>query len=306
MAPVCPLAAFSFGNSFLQPTVDLFPDATPATNGTASETGVAGAPPLFATYFGKFEIYRADRAVIVGWSTLASRIACYLIARMGLPVQREELIDWLWPNIEVRLASHRLQVAVSELRRQLDAPGTPVTVVRFEGGAYSIKDDAIVTDCDLFERCYRRAQDYLMRRDLTRAAAELTTAVALYGADYLADAPYAEWAQRRRAYFVERHLNVLAFLCDIAAAQGRHELTIEFALRILETDNLRERAHRHLMRAHYRLGQRACALRHYHTCEEILWRELSIRPSQATQVLYRAIVDEVALPAEPSGREVTA
>ena len=63
-------------------------------------------------------------------------------------------------------------------------------------------------------------------------------------------------------------------------------------------DNLRERSHRHLMRSHYRLGQRACAVRQYRTCARLLADELGLRPSHETQQLFAAIRDDAELPDE--------
>ena len=72
----------------------------------------------------------------------------------------------------------------------------------------------------------------------------------------------------------------------------------EYARAILAVDNLREQAHRHLMRAHYYLGQRASAIRQYRACAADLERELGAAPSLLTQQLHEAICRDHNLPAE--------
>jgi two-component SAPR family response regulator len=96
----------------------------------------------------------------------------------------------------------------------------------------------------------------------SEAATAFRVALATYQGDYVADDPYAEWAREQRMHFSERLLNALTFLADDAWQERNLTGLVEYARQVLEVDELRERAHRHLMRAHYMLGQRACAVRH--------------------------------------------
>jgi DNA-binding SARP family transcriptional activator len=93
-------------------------------------------------------------------------------------------------------------------------------------------------------------------------------------------------------------LSALTALCDYAAQRRDYGTVEEHARAILAVDNLREQAHRHLMRAHYFLGQRAAAIRQYRACQADLQRELGVAPSLLTQQLHEAICHDRELPAE--------
>jgi DNA-binding SARP family transcriptional activator len=272
--------------------------AGPRAGATDTASADHGLPPLYATFFGRFAIFRAGERLHLGQSRAVVELCRYLIARSGEPVQREEIIELLWPDAEPERALHRLHVAVSGLRRILDAPGAVKSVIQLEDERYTIADEAITTDCALFEARYREGRTLLSRPDGATGAASLRAALSLYRGDYLSDQCYAEWTHQARAHFMERRLSALTLLTEYAANSGDLAGVLEHATEILEIDGLRERAHRHLMRAHLALGQRACAIRQYQTCTELLEQELGVEPSRLTRQLYEAIRVDSELPPE--------
>jgi DNA-binding SARP family transcriptional activator len=70
----------------------------------------------------------------------------------------------------------------------------------------------------------------------------------------------------------------------------RADRQIEIALKALTLDPAQESAHRTLMRLYAETGQRSEAFRQYFRCRETLWREFSIRPEPATDLLYKAML----------------
>src|SRR5438874_12906008 len=80
---------------------------------------------------GGLRVRHGDR-VIPSFSTQKTGV---LLASLALqprqPRPREVLIDTLWPEDERDAGLHKLSVALSSLRRQLEPPGVPAgTVVR--------------------------------------------------------------------------------------------------------------------------------------------------------------------------------
>ncbi len=270
--------------------------------GRAGGAGVAARPetpaPLYARYFGRFALFRGEEPLPLGQNSSVVQLCCYLAARVGILVPRDELIELLWPEAEPQRAIHRLHVAVSALRGLLDSAGAPTSVVQCENERYAIAAGCLVTDAALFDAHYQQGRHCLAQRDADGAVAAFVAALALYQGDYLADTPYVEWSHLPRAHFAERRMNALVVLCELAAQASELGTVIDYAQQILELDQLRERAHRHLMRTHYALGQRACALRQYEACARLLQTELGVRPSQLTERLYQAIRDDTELPAE--------
>jgi DNA-binding SARP family transcriptional activator len=253
---------------------------------------------LYATFFGTFVVHRNGTRLELGRNRPAGELGRYLLARAGRPVAREELMELLWPESDPGHTMHRLHVAVSSLRRVLDFPQSPESIIRHVDGTYAIASDTVQTDCDQFEAHFRRGRALLDQHDWRGASTAFTAALELYAGDYLAEYPYADWTQRYRAHFTERRINALLLLCEHALRQRDFSAVLEYAHRTLEADHLCEPAHRYLMRAYYRLGQRAPAVRQYGACVNALRGELGVAPSELTQLLFRAVCDDTPLPDE--------
>jgi DNA-binding SARP family transcriptional activator len=253
---------------------------------------------IYARCLGGFAIYRGDLELNIGKSRAAQEICRYLIAHAGRRVSSEDLIELVWPNADAELAAHRLHVAVSTLRHALESAGARPSLIHFDEGAYFISSNDVVTDCDLFNRWYDAAKAHIHRGDMTSATSAFKKALALYQGDYFSDIPYAEWTHDARAHYIERRLSALTFLCEHAERAGDFLEVAECARAILSIDDLREIAHRHLMRAHYHLGQRGVAIRQFRICCELLEKELGVTPSRLTRALYEAIRDDNQLPAD--------
>jgi DNA-binding SARP family transcriptional activator len=269
----------------------------PAGPRLLDDGALTSEPPLFATFFGGFALYREHHRLSIGSSRPVCELGTYLMAHAGQSIARDALMDLLWPEVDPARAAHRLHVAISDLRRIVDARGL-TTLVSLQDDSYRIAASSVATDCDLFEQHYQRARRYVVHGDEHLAAAAFEAALQLYTGEFLADHPYLEWAAQKRAHFAERQLGALTALCEYAARRRDFGAVLEYARAILAVDNLREQAHRHLMRAHYSLGQRASAIRQYRTCAADLERELGVRPSLLTQQLHEAICHDHALPAE--------
>jgi LuxR family transcriptional regulator, maltose regulon positive regulatory protein len=260
------------------------------------------APELYGTLFGNFNVYRAGRQLAIAAKGAVAELSRYLVAHAGRGIPRDELLELVWPDANHDRAVHRLHVAVSTLRRELNGRARPSrrekTPLRLEDDRYYLAADAIITDCELFEAYYRQGKADRARAEYASAAHSFRAAVAVYAGEFVADRPYAEWAEQRRTHFAERRLDMLDWLCEHALRESDMMSMLDYGREILEIDNLRERTYRHLMRAYYYLGDRGLAIRQYRACADVLHSELGVNPSQQTQQLHRAISDDSPLPKE--------
>jgi DNA-binding SARP family transcriptional activator len=273
--------------------------AVPAESRPLESQTARQVAPVYARCLGGFSVYRDDIELSLGKSRASQEVCRYLIAHAGRRVSSEGLIELVWPDADADLAAHRLHVAVSALRHSLESSGLKLNLILSEEGSYCVPRDVVVTDCELFDRWYDAGRASIQARDATAAASAFKNALLLYHGDFCSDIPYAEWTHDARAHYMERRLSALTFLCAHAEAEGNYLEVVERARAILSTDNLREIAHRHLMRAHYHLGQRGVAIRQYRLCSDLLRRELGVAPSRLTRALYEAIRDDDPLPTDP-------
>src|SRR5262249_17344726 len=149
---------------------------------------------------------------------------------------RETVIEAIWPEDAPAAARHKLSVALSSLRRQLEPPGVPAGAViladRFNVG---LNPASVTTDVADFEAALRSAQ---ASRAVDREEL-LARVVALYVGDLL-PGYYEEWAVAEQRRLAERYLEALRQLAGCLAARGDLARALEHAQRALAADPLRE------------------------------------------------------------------
>ncbi|MHC4816373.1 MAG: BTAD domain-containing putative transcriptional regulator, partial [Planctomycetota bacterium] len=130
--------------------------------------------------------------------------------------------------------------------------------------------------------------------DEVAAVAALEQAVTHYGGELLPSC-YDEWILPLRETLRRRFTAALAQLVELLEQQHRYAPAIDYAHRLLRQDPLREATYRRLMRLHALTGDRARAVRVYHSATTLLKRELGADPSPATRAVYEALVAEAEL-----------
>ncbi|MFL5801098.1 MAG: ATP-binding protein, partial [Roseiflexaceae bacterium] len=108
---------------------------------------------------------------------------------------------------------------------------------------------------------------------------------------------YDDWVLVERERLRHVFLAALERLVLLLEQQQDYGAAINYAQRLLRHDPLHETTYQHLMRLHALSGDRASALRVYHTCATLLERELAVEPSPATCAVYEHLVHGDLLPA---------
>ncbi|MGE5117918.1 MAG: ATP-binding protein [Betaproteobacteria bacterium] len=92
-----------------------------------------------------------------------SRAVAMLLARLALEPRRrharEELIERLWPGVDVEVGRNRLRQALSTLRRLLEPPGdVPGSVLVADRHSISVHEGVLDSDVERFERHLRHGE----------------------------------------------------------------------------------------------------------------------------------------------------
>jgi ABC-type oligopeptide transport system substrate-binding subunit/DNA-binding SARP family transcriptional activator len=200
----------------------------------------------------------------------------YLALHRQRPQPRERLADLFWGDRPERRARRSLTTALWHIRRCLPAEDWLVSDVH----AVQFASEAdLWLDVTEFEALVARA-------DLSC----LQSAVALYRGDFL-DGFYDDWVLNERYRLETLFSEALGRLMLGLEAEREYDSALAVGLRLLQYDPLREDAHRLVMRALCRLGQRNAALEQYRRCQEAVQQELSTEPMVETTELYRAILE---------------
>jgi ATP/maltotriose-dependent transcriptional regulator MalT/DNA-binding SARP family transcriptional activator len=209
-----------------------------------------------------------------------------LLTQRGRWLQREEIVDRLWPNLAPEAAQRDFKVALNALNKAIEPQRSADDVFAFvvrEGSAYRLRPEADVwVDAIEFEQACEAG---LRADDL----GQLRSALRLYRGDYLPDALYEDWASEERERLLSLYLRAADKLAGLLIEQDVFDEALDICQAILARDAYWERAYRLMMIAHARQGNRPLALRAYQRCVTTLRDELGVEPSAATTSLYRQI-----------------
>ncbi|MFN8442775.1 MAG: bacterial transcriptional activator domain-containing protein [Caldilineaceae bacterium] len=206
---------------------------------------------------------------------------------------KEQIIDRLWPDLEIDKGDRDFKVALNAVNKALEpkreAWGESNFVQRRDL-AYSLNMRNIWLDSEVFELLVEAANEALLQNssDEERAIACYDAAVHIYKGEYLPDRLYEDWSSAER-----ERLQLLAFGAMIRLGElllSREPLeTIRLTQRVLHYDPVWEDAYRLQMRAYMIQGNRPLALRTYEQCEDILEKEFGVPPLPETSELYQKI-----------------
>ena len=235
--------------------------------------------------FGGLQIEQNSTPIAGFISNKVAALLVYLVST-GRVHQRDALAALLWGEMPEADAKNNLRQALANLRK-LTQPHLIITrnTVAFETAVpYTL-------DTQTFEQQLHASRHQTGRNRFL----QLHEATALYQGDFLAgffvrDAPdFEEWMLAQRLRFRELALHALHSLTEHHLSRGEYGRAIDFATRLLALDAWREEAHRQLMLALARSGQRSAALAQYETCRQMLVQELGVAPTSETLALYDRI-----------------
>jgi LuxR family maltose regulon positive regulatory protein len=200
--------------------------------------------------------------------------------------RRDQVIDDLWPALDLEAGRRNLRFTLACLQRALEPDrraGEPPFFLRPEGDRLRLAGgDHLDVDAWTFRRRLDEAE-----RAASPAAAVATwlTALPLRRGPFLADLPYAEWADAARDEMEARFV-AAAVRAGELLARSDPARALELAGRALDVDRYSERAYRVLAAAHHAGGDGLEARRALARCREAL-RELGAEPGPETLTLER-------------------
>jgi DNA-binding SARP family transcriptional activator len=196
-------------------------------------------------------------------------------------LQREEVMDLLWPDLAPAAAAANLRKALHYARKAVDLDRDE-SLIASAGDALFLPSERLWVDAEAWRAAAanaRRAGD----------PGAYAAAVDLYGAGLLPDDRYEEWALAYRDELHSEFVTLLEELTALLEARGEIEAALRAADRLVDVEPLREQGHVALIRLHALAGRRGEALRRYEHLRALLKGELGVEPSGETQRLYEEV-----------------
>jgi predicted ATPase/DNA-binding SARP family transcriptional activator len=268
---------------------------------TSTATSPAPSSGLRVYLLGQFRI---ERNVGGTWQTEDSRtwhrrraralLGC-LLSNPGRRLGREQVMEMLWPDLDVDVAANRLNGAVHELRQILEpdiARPAASRLLRLERDILELADSSqIWVDAEAFENLLKEAHT---TTDPKHAEVLLEEAAELYQGNYLLEELYAEWAAPRRDALQRAWVGLLLELANLQAEQHTEDQptyikAIDTLDRLRTADPTNETALQRLMILLTHLDRRGEALQIYAQHVKMLKREYESDPLPETIKLYDSL-----------------
>jgi len=220
----------------------------------------------------------------------AKRLVKLLALTPAHRLQRDQVLDVLWPDLAPDAALHELRKALSLARRALQPGGNRASSIYLQYSDDTLSlSPSVWVDTDVFETMARTVR---RQSDLDG----LHKALEAYAGPVLPEDLYEDWAQARREQLEHLEVHLRQELAERLAACGQTLQASEQLEQVLMRDPTREETHRLLMRLYDSAGQRDRALKQYEACHAALRRELEAEPEEETTRLYQRIRGTVRPP----------
>ena len=250
---------------------------------------VTGTPQLRVYGFGEVRVMRGDAVVDQRqWGTAKAKELLFFL--LSNPHRRKDQIGTVfWPDLSSAQVRSAFHVTVYRLRRAL---GVPDCIMYEDDRYYFNQRVEYWYDVQEFERLLAQAER-LANTDPGMYEALLKQAIALYRGDFLESLGFEgeEWHTSQAEMLRRKYLQCLLELGRVAANRGDYDVALEYFQRIARKDSYLEVAHRGIMEAYIRMGDRNAALRHYQQLETHLRHELGVSPTPETIQLYESILN---------------
>jgi DNA-binding SARP family transcriptional activator len=236
-------------------------------------------PPLVVSALGEVNASVGGRPLDGDWlQQRPGQLFRYLLCARGRPASPEDIVGAIWPDRGPDSVAN-VRYCMYKLRDQLDgrARARPSLIIHSTGG-YRLDPKCLRLDVDHFQADATAGLAARCHGDITRAESQLTRAMERYRGDFLADAPYAEWAFTERDYLRSLAGKALGALSEIAIEDGRLGRAEVHLQRLARLEPFDSKIRELLIEVCLRRGRRTEALRHYNSLRLGLVRAFGEQP----------------------------
>lgn len=221
-------------------------------------------------------------------------LLAHLLLHRNAPQSRRHLAFTFWPDSNERQARTNLRRELHHLRQVLPKANHFLVI---ENKTLQWRNDSdFALDVADFEKALDTVEHSDAAMGIQQRIAALEEAVDLYKGSLL-PACYDEWILSERERLQAAYLRTLEQLAAALEGAQDYPSAIRFARQLKREDPLRETTYQLLMRLYAQNGDRASALRTYHSCTTILQKELGVEPADATRQIYEQLLNNSIFPA---------
>lgn len=251
-------------------------------NLSSEKTRTHQKPMLQIRCFGEFVVSFDEK--VIHWRTIKSKeLFAFLFLQLHMPVPRDNILDSLWSDTDVKKARVQLHTTVSYLRTTLSSYGY-TDVIEYANGCYILKLNDF--QCDAFD-----LEDILNTKAETgrlniEKAEEL---IQNYHGEFMATMDYA-WTTSKANLMNKQFSQLLDELILYYSKNQNLKNRERSLLFALEFNPYSDKIVQQLIQHYTEIGNRAEAIKIYHSFNSLLLTELNVSPSQETTELFQSVL----------------
>ena len=247
------------------------------------------SPTLHIHLLGDFLLVSGDTPVTTVNVPRLQSLLTYLVLHRSAPQDRSRLAFLLWPDSTEAQAHTNLRKLLYQLRQAFPDADHFLYVDKHSLQWQTTPDASWTLDVLDFEQALAQGEQAKQAQDTNAMRQALERVMHLYRGDLLPTC-YDEWILPERDRLRQLFLEAAERLIALLEEERDYDAAIKAAQQLLRHDLLHEATYRKLMRLYALRGDRATALRVYHTCVTVLERELAAEPSEATRKAYESLL----------------
>jgi DNA-binding SARP family transcriptional activator len=269
-----------------------------------------GLPLCHVRLLGGLEVSVGGRAVRErDWKKRKARLLfAMLVTRQGRDVPRDQVVDYLWPEMDEDRAKNNLYVAWSTMKSVLCGSSEkrkPCPYVESVGGVCRIIGDVVRSDIDEFDDAMAMARDAESEGRAKDALSAYERIASLYRGDLLPGDVYDDWFASSREYYRSEFVDAMIRAAQLLVSADDPGNALIYLRRAIQADPVREDLYQRALRCQIGAGQRSSAIDTYMQCRSQLSESLGLDPSMETRQLYDQILAMEdrprAIPMDPFG-----
>jgi DNA-binding SARP family transcriptional activator len=256
-------------------------------------------PVLRIRLLGDFLLVLDDAPLMTINSPRLQSLLAYLVLHHTAPQDRSHLAFLLWPDSTEAQAHTNLRQLLYHLRQAFPDTDRFLHADKHNLWWRPTRDEAPwMLDVLEFEQALEQAEQAEQTRNTTVHRQALEQATQLYRGNLLPGC-YDEWLLPERERLRLLFLRAAARLIEVKQQERDYDDALMVAQRLLHHDPLHEPTYQRIMNLYAVRGDRAGALRTYHTCTTVMERELGTEPGESTRKVYEALMQSVSAPDIP-------
>ncbi len=253
---------------------------------------------------GDFLLVSGDKPVTTVTVPRLQSLLAYLVLHRIAPQDRSHLAFLLWPDSTEAQAHTNLRKLLYQLRQAFPDADHFLQANKHSLQWQTTTHASWTLDVQDFEQALAQAEQAEQTQDTKAMRQALDQVMHVYRGDLLPNC-YDEWILPERDRLRQMYLQAAERLIALLEQERDYDAAITAAQQLLRHEPLHEATYRQLMRLYALRGDRAAALRVYHTCARILERELGAEPGKATQAAYESLLQSDTSSVTPTGPHVT-